>query len=560
MLLLTWHGTILRVEQTNRRLTHAAPVPKRDVGFDFAIELPPQHATAVPVAGGMEALPGTRPGTLHLRRGNAFLSVAAEAAFPLCDGAEPGDWETLLSLAEDEADALRHILGASWRREDTGDELAAARLTEGFTLALGELLIDLASHRPALLPDGGVVLRMPAGDIRLARQDAPVDAEWHLRPAAPEHRARDVATTEALHNTPNSRLTVPSPEERVHLPLTARLSDRDWLYQNPWMGAVPLSGRQLFQSQVVHETDKFVLLERQVEGIVFGEHGVTNTHGYLGNLTGAMPPDLAREADQFFVSAAALRAAPRLHGPHAVFYGGNLTNYFHWIIDAMLPLSLLQPHLPPGTTLLLPGTLAQFRANPNGRFDHLETLDAFGFGAMPRVEVASRLCHVEDVYWADRCFIEQVSAAELRTARDRALTRLAPPAGAARRIFIRRTTTRRIANADEIEAFAAQQGFEVHTMEDMSVTEQIELFRHASFVIGAHGAALANLVFCPPGAKVIELAPDSGYRPFFALIASKLGLTHGILPCTIPGGNFFGDLRVHKDRLAALLRLLGRRL
>jgi hypothetical protein len=326
------------------------------------------------------------------------------------------------------------------------------------------------------------------------------------------------------------------------------------------MGAVPLSGRQLFQSQVVHETDKFVLLERQVEGIVFGEHGVTNTHGYLGNLTGAMPPDLAREADQFFVSAAALRAAPRLHGPHAVFYGGNLTNYFHWIIDAMLPLSLLQPHLPPGTTLLLPGTLAQFRANPNGRFDHLETLDAFGFGAMPRVEVASRLCHVEDVYWADLCFIEQVSAAELRTARDRALTRLAPPAGAARRIFIRRTTTRRIANADEIEAFAAQQGFEVHTMEDMSVTEQIELFRHASFVIGAHGAALANLVFCPPGAKVIELAPDGGYRPFFALIASKLGLTHGILPCTIPGGNFFGDLRVHKDRLAALLRLLGRRL
>jgi hypothetical protein len=248
-----------------------------------------------------------------------------------------------------------------------------------------------------------------------------------------------------------------------------------------------------------------------------------------------------------------------LHGPHAVFYGGNLTNYFHWIIDAMLPLSLLQPHLPDGTTLLLPGTLAQCRAAPNGKFDHLEALDAFGFGALPRVEVDAQICRVDDVYWADRCFIEQVSAADLRAARDRALARLPAPAAAQRRIFIRRTTTRGIANADEIEAFATQQGFEIHAMEDLTVMEQIELFRHAAFVIGAHGAALANLIFCPPGAKVIELAPDGGYRQFFALISSKLDLTHGILPCPAIDGGFFGNLRVNQERLAALLRLLERR-
>ena len=561
MLLLTWHGTILRVEQTNRRLTHAPPVPVRPVGFDFAIELPAAHAAPVAVAGGMEALPGPRPFTLHLRRGAAFLSVAAASAFPVCDGAEPGDWETLLALAEDEAIALRHLLAATWRRDDTGRDLEPPRLEAGFILAIGDLLLDLTIDRPVILPDGGVLLRLPDGEIRLARLDVKHEAaEWHLRPAPPEHHAGDVASSAALRATPNSRLTLPTPEERVHLPLTARLADRDWLYQNPWMGAAPLAGRQHFQSQVVHETDKFVLLERHVEGIIFGEHGVTNTHGYLGNLTGAMPRNLAREADQIFVSQAALRAAPRLHGPHAVFYGGNLTNYFHWIIDAMLPLSLLQPHLPDGTTLLLPGTLAQCRAAPNGKFDHLEALDAFGFGALPRVEVEAQICRVDDVYWADRCFIEQVSAADLRAARDRALARLPASTAAQRRIFIRRATTRGIANADEIEAFATQQGFEIHAMEDLTVTEQIELFRHASFVIGAHGAALANLIFCPPGAKVIELAPESGYRPFFALISSKLELTHGILPCPATDGGFFGNLRVNQERLAALLRLLERRL
>jgi hypothetical protein len=559
MLLLTWHGTILRVEQTNRRLTHAPPWPVRPVGTDFTIELPAEHGAAVAVAGGMEALPGARPGTLHLRRGAAYLSVAEHAAFPLCEGEAAGEQETLLALREAEAAALRHLLAASWRREDTGETLAEARLQAGFTLALGELRLDLTAHLPTVLPDGALLLRLPQGDIRLARLAAASPAEWHLRPALPEHQVPEVASLAALHATPDSRLTLPGGEERVHLPLTVRLADRDWLYDNAVRGDEPMAGRRHFRSQVVHERDKFVLLERHVEGLVFGAQGVTNTHGYLGNLTGAMPPNMAREADQYFVSDAALQAAPRLRGPHAVFYGGNLSNYYHWIIDAMLPLSLLQPHLPDGATLLLPGTLARLRAAPGG-FDHLEALEAFGFGGIPRVEVAAPVCHVEDVYWPDRCFIEQTAASDLRAARDRALRRLPAAAAPSRRVFIRRIGTRGIANADEIEAFAVQQGFEIHAMEDLSVTAQIELFRHASCVIGAHGAALANLVFCPPGTRVIELAPASGYRQFFSLISSKLGLTHGILPCPSADSGFFSALQVDREKLAALLRLLERRL
>jgi hypothetical protein len=563
MLLLTWHGTILRVEQTTSRLSHAAPVPVRAVASDFRVGLTLPLAGPVPVPGEMEAVPGERSGTLHLRRGDRYLAVEPDAPYPACDRDAAGPWETLLALPEAQAALLRRLLQGAWTVAETGARLAPGdiRLGEGFALQAGERQIDLASVRPQAEADGAVRLDTPAGRLTLSPLafDAP-EPEWLLCPAPPGHRAREVATVAALHAEPGTRLTLPSPPERVHLPLTAHRQDADWLYRNPWRGQAPLFGKQHFQSQAVHEADRYVLLERSVEGMIFGPHGVSNEQGYLGNLTGKMPPNLAREADQTFIAAAALRAAPRLHGPHAVFYGGNLSNYYHWLIDAMVPLSLLAPLLPPATTLLLPGTLAELRAHRNGRFDHIEMLEAFGFGDLPRVEVDARVCLVEDVWWPDRCFIEQVSGADLDTARRRALDRL-PPAGAATRlVYIRRTTTRRVANGPAVEAFMRQIGFEIHAMEDLTVAGQIDLFRHAAFVIGVHGAALANLVFCPPGTKVIELAPDTGFRPFFSVISGKLGLVHGIIPCPTHNDNFFGGLKVPLDRLRALHRMLERRL
>jgi len=567
MLLLSWHGTILRVEQTNRRLTHAPPVPVRAIAFDFQVDLPTPHTGPAPLPGEMEAIPGTRPGTVHLRRAGAYLTVEPHAPFPGCDRAEPGEPETLLPLTEAQAETLRRLLAGAWRlaHNDRDVPPGLLRLAENFQLMLGDHALDLTTERPEAREDGAVVLHLPAGRVTLVpappapQSEAPQPEEWLLCPASAEHRAKDVATAEAWRATPDTSLTLPSEPERAFLPITARRADSDWLYEAPWAGHTPAFGLHHLQSRIVHESDKYVLLERFVEGIIFGPHGVTNEHGYLGNLTGAMPPNLAREAEQIFIRTEAVRRAPRLHGPHVVFYGGNLTNYFHWVIDAMLPLSLLQPHLPPDATLLLPGTLAQFRANPNGKFDHIEALEAFGFGDMKRVEVADQICHVENVYWADKCFIQQASAGDLAACRNRALNRLPPPGPADRKIYIKRTTTRRVANEDEVETFVRGAGFEIHVMENLTTAEQIELFRHAAFVIAVHGAAMANLMFCPPGTKIIEIAPNDNYRPFFTLISSKLGLTHAIMPCPTQTGGFFSHVQVDMGRLRALRRMLDKR-
>ncbi|QNH78079.1 glycosyltransferase family 61 protein [Pseudomonas protegens] len=73
-----------------------------------------------------------------------------------------------------------------------------------------------------------------------------------------------------------------------------------------------------------------------------------------------------------------------------------------------------------------------------------------------------------------------------------------------RKIFIRRNSGyRNIVNAQEIEVTLVALGFEVVEPEKLSFSEQVELFSSASIVVGATGAAFANLVFCNPGTRLV---------------------------------------------------------
>jgi hypothetical protein len=55
---------------------------------------------------------------------------------------------------------------------------------------------------------------------------------------------------------------------------------------------------------------------------------------------------------------------------------------------------------------------------------------------------------------------------------------------------------------------------------------QICGFHEAQTVIAVHGAALANLIFCRPGATVIELFAANQLRPLYLWLAHQLGLRY----------------------------------
>jgi hypothetical protein len=107
------------------------------------------------------------------------------------------------------------------------------------------------------------------------------------------------------------------------------------------------------------------------------------------------------------------------------------------------------------------------------------------------------------------CFspIYQPDIEALTWVRDHMLSFVKNKELADRRLFIDResSSSKRIVNQKELMEILAKYDFEIFKPEDHSVLEQIITFRNSNFIIGAHGAALANLMFCKPQTNVIEI-------------------------------------------------------
>jgi hypothetical protein len=79
----------------------------------------------------------------------------------------------------------------------------------------------------------------------------------------------------------------------------------------------------------------------------------------------------------------------------------------------------------------------------------------------------------------------------------------------------------------KLAVFAREQRFEIVRCEDLSFETQVTIFSEASVIVGAHGSGLANLIFAPPNAKIVELMGprfnrDRLVSPIFMNLASIL--------------------------------------
>jgi capsular polysaccharide biosynthesis protein len=106
---------------------------------------------------------------------------------------------------------------------------------------------------------------------------------------------------------------------------------------------------------------------------------------------------------------------------------------------------------------------------------------------------------------------------------DTALRRDATNAVAPRRIFVSRSgaSHRRLVNEHRCaSALRTDFGVELIQTEGMSLDEEIDLFRSAELIVGAHGAGLTNIAFAPEGARVVELVSSTYWDSIFAQLAA----------------------------------------
>ncbi len=232
-------------------------------------------------------------------------------------------------------------------------------------------------------------------------------------------------------------------------------------------------------------------------------------------------------AELFLKRTQNARRAPLQRGLHFLV-GGDSNNFWHFLYNFVLRLSLVcespERELRESAKLVVNGDLpASFRP----------VFQALGFDptrllAVPR-KSAERF---EALTVAELPYFNQGGGKRLFATPDALrFVRERLPGGARkdRRIYVSRRDARwrRVLNEAELAPVFERRGIEVIELSRLSAGEIITLMGEAELVIGPSGANLGSLMFCRPGAKVIELS----YAPFvekyyFQGASSMGGLEH----------------------------------
>jgi hypothetical protein len=95
------------------------------------------------------------------------------------------------------------------------------------------------------------------------------------------------------------------------------------------------------------------------------------------------------------------------------------------------------------------------------------------------------------------------------------------------RLYIPRTTTRRIINEKVLVKALNEYGFQV--FDPPQHDDAFNYFARATIVVGGTGSGLANLAFCQPGTRVLELIPTDQVSAFLYTLSEAAGLRYGYL-------------------------------
>ena len=126
------------------------------------------------------------------------------------------------------------------------------------------------------------------------------------------------------------------------------------------------------------------------------------------------------------------------------------------------------------------------------------------------------------------------------------------------KIFINRKdghSARYLTNNSEVEKNLKKFEFSSLTMSDFSFSDQVALFHNAEQIVGLHGAAFANTIFCKPKTKVVEMRPDTAGDVIKNLVLSNNLVYFDITskPKTINFNNQQGDIEINMDLLNQII-------
>ncbi len=263
-----------------------------------------------------------------------------------------------------------------------------------------------------------------------------------------------------------------------------------------------------------------------------------------------------RLADQVLLNAVAGGMAGDAAGVKAGVWlaGKGSTNYYHWLLEYLPRLSLLDRHPEYDSLPLIidaglhPNLLAALE-QVNLKRRPLIEIESSRCYAMHRLVVPSRLVKMPfDYRPGARVFDDDVvfSPAAIDYLRRAFAHFMTGAEGAAwRRIYVPRRGAkyRELLNEAEIMALFETEGYEIVYPEKLSFEEQVRLFSEAAVIAGPSGAGMTNILFAPKEAITLMLSyrDDRVEIPYlvFSNLAQALG-QEMVFVLGEPAGNALG--------------------
>ena len=257
-------------------------------------------------------------------------------------------------------------------------------------------------------------------------------------------------------------------------------------------------------------------------------------------------------------------------GKVAVLSGNTSQIYYHWIVDSLPKLGLIEKS---GIDLnsIDKFVVSRYYDSQQSGF-HKETLDILGIPPEKIID-SSKYPHIKaeqlivssypgivclPTKWAINFLKSKFLYTESKSNLDRP-----------ERIYISRRIagTRRIINENEVIKLLESLGFVTITGESMSIAEKIELMSNTKVVLGQHSGGFTNLLFCNPGTKIIEVFTPNNIGMCYYIMSNHLGLEYYYLIGEAVGCSYlrnliyetdgFEDTFINIDSLKALLKMAG---
>jgi capsular polysaccharide biosynthesis protein len=204
-------------------------------------------------------------------------------------------------------------------------------------------------------------------------------------------------------------------------------------------------------------------------------------------------------------------------------------SYHHWLIDSLPRLLEAEALRPVEDVVLLPGSVAR------------EPYVTFTLRAFPRLRRVGRVGPRAKVR-VDRLTVIPRPGEYRPDALAEVARRVGDLAGepeGERRIYLSRASAsrRRASNERDVRGVLHGYGFSSVEIDPADPAQQVRVCRGAELIVGVHGAALSNLIFMPPGGRLIELRRPETPGPFFfdhyRWLARATGIGYRALECEV---------------------------